>query len=37
MDAQKVNNTGVRIILKSVEIVVILMDVATSPLATPVR
>jgi hypothetical protein len=37
MDAQKANKTGVSTILKSVETVVILMEVATSSFATPVR
>jgi hypothetical protein len=37
MDAKNANKTGVRMMLNRVETVVILMEVATSPLATPVR
>src|SRR5690606_9071686 len=37
MEDQNANKTGVSTMLKSVEIVVMLMEVATSPLATPVR
>jgi hypothetical protein len=37
MEAHNANKSGVRTRLKSVETVVMLTDVATSPRATPVR